>query len=300
MDSGKTRLVIVPGSCSHAGSGNFAGMLSLSRPVEIRPRQPDTGDEELDQAAMGSTGNYRWGAVSITGNFRSNNEDKFLIDPQGRFFLVADGMGGQSAGERASELAVELFPGRLVSLIDFNETAATTVIAAIDQAVNHANTEIMALGELEPSCKNMGTTIAFLVNVNGVFYIGGVGDSRAYLLRDQALQQLTEDHSLTQALVKAKTITPEDARTHRYKNVLYRYLGTKEGSHPTDPAQLAPFSGDRFMLCSDGVTDGTTPEIIQNVLTAEADPQAAAEKLVEAAQAGGSKDNITCVVLYVD
>lgn len=250
---------------------------------------------------MGSTEHYRWGGVSITGNYRSNNEDKYLTDPQGRFFLVADGMGGQSAGERASELAIELIPSRLTALLDFNDhAAARPVVEAIDKAVSHANTEIMALGELEPGCKNMGTTIAFIVNVNGVFYIGGVGDSRAYLLRDRGLQQLTEDHSLTQALVKAKTITPEEAKTHRYKNVLYRYLGTKEGSHPTDPAQLTPLAGDRFLLCSDGITDGTNSETIRDVLTAENDPQAAAEKLVEAAQAGGSKDNITCVVLYVD
>jgi len=249
---------------------------------------------------MGSTGNYRWGGISITGNFRSNNEDKFLADPQARFFLVADGMGGQSAGERASELAIELISSRLVALIDFNTSAPLPTIDGIDKAVSHANAEIMALGELEPGCKNMGTTIAFIVIVNGVFYVGGVGDSRAYLLRDLELQQLTEDHSLTQALVKAKTITLEDAKTHRYKNVLYRYLGTKEGSHPTDPAQFAPLTGDRFMLCSDGITDGTTPEIIRRILTDESDPQTAAEKLVEAAQAGGSKDNITCVVLHVD
>lgn len=249
---------------------------------------------------MGRTGQYQWGAVSITGNFRSNNEDKFLVDEQGRFFIVADGMGGQSAGERASELAVELVPSRLTALLDFQQSPAQNVIDAIDKAVSHANAEIIALGELEPSCKNMGTTIAFLVNVGGEFYIGGVGDSRAYLLRDHKLQQLTEDHSLTQALVKAKTITAEDAKTHRYKNVLYRYLGTKDGGNGTEPKQLTPQPGDRYMLCSDGISDGTNPEIIQNLLTAENDPQVAAEKLVAAAQAGGSKDNITCVVLYVD
>jgi len=249
---------------------------------------------------MGSTGQYRWGAISITGNFRSNNEDKFLVDSQGRYFLVADGMGGQSAGERASELAVELIPQRLVALIDFNGDSTNSVIEAIDKAISHANSEIMALGELEPGCRNMGTTIAFIVNVHNVLYIGGVGDSRAYLLRFNELKQLTEDHSLTQALVKAKTITPEDAKTHRYKNVLYRYLGTKEGSAGTDPAQLTPQSGDRFLLCSDGITDGTTPELIQQILTAENDPQVAAEKLVISAQEGGSRDNITCVVLYVE
>lgn len=249
---------------------------------------------------MGRAGNLHWGALSITGNFRSNNEDRFYVDSEGRYFLVADGMGGQSAGERASELAVELISARLNSSIDFQGTQTKVVIDGIDKAVAHANSEIIALGELEPSCKNMGTTIAFIVNVAGEFYIGGVGDSRAYQLRDGKLEQLTEDHSLTQALVKAKTITPEDAKTHRYKNVLYRYLGTKDGGNGTEPTRLTPKSGDIFMLCSDGVTDGTEPGLIIETLTTEPSPQVAAEKLVAAAQAGGSKDNITCVVVYVD
>lgn len=255
---------------------------------------------ESDRTDTGRSGAYRWGAISITGNFRENNEDRFLVDSQGRFFLVADGMGGQSAGEKASELAIELITDRLETLINFEGTRAKDVVEAIDKAVVHANTEIMALGELEPSCKNMGTTIAFLVVVGGEFWVGGVGDSRAYLLRNNQLQQLTEDHSLTQALVKAGTITPEEARTHRYKNVLYRYLGTKDGGTGTDPAQLQPVPGDRLMLCSDGVCDGAPVELIQQILTEENDPQAAAQKLVEAAQQGGSKDNLTCVVVHVD
>jgi protein phosphatase len=157
----------------------------------------------------------------------------------------------------------------------------------------------MALGELEYTYKNMGTTIAFLIAVGNDLYIGGIGDSRAYLLRDGSLKQLTEDHSLTQALVKAGTITPEDAQTHRYKNVLYRYLGTKEGGTGAEPIKMLRQPGDRFMLCSDGVSDGTTFEVIENILAENDDPQVAAEKLVEAAQEGGSKDNITCVVIDV-
>lgn len=254
---------------------------------------------QADQRLMGRSGPYHWGAVSITGNFRENNEDRFLIDPAGRFFLVADGMGGQSAGEKASAMAVELISSRLTSLIDFQQSSSGTVIDGIDKAVSHANTEIMALGELEPSCKNMGTTITFIVAVNNEFYIGGVGDSRTYLLRNKQLQQLTEDHSLTQALVKAGTISAEDAKTHRYRNVLYRYLGTKEGGNGTDPVRVSPQPGDRFLLCSDGLSDGNTLESLARILSENDDPQTATELLVEAAQKGGSKDNITGVVVYV-
>ncbi|MCA8995209.1 MAG: serine/threonine-protein phosphatase [Planctomycetaceae bacterium] len=242
---------------------------------------------------------FEWGSVSITGNYRENNEDNCHIDSGARFFLVADGMGGQSAGEKASELAVELISEKLEQWIDFGGSGENDVVESIDKAVSHANMEIMALGELDPSYKNMGTTITFLISVGGQLYIGGVGDSRVYMLRDGKLEQLTEDHSLTQALLKAGTITPEEAATHRYKNVLYRYLGTKEGSSGTTPAKVQPQAGDRFMLCSDGVTDGVTNDEILDILSNEASSQAAAEKLVEAAQEGGSKDNITCVVVSV-
>ncbi len=249
---------------------------------------------------MGRAGSIHWGALSITGNFRENNEDRFFVDPAGRFFLVADGMGGQCAGERASGMAVEIVSKTLLSQIDFQNGNPTSVSEGINKSIAAANSEIMALGELESSCKNMGTTVVYLVAANQIFYVGGVGDSRVYLFRDRTLTQLTEDHSLTQALVKAGTISKEDARTHRYRNVLYRYLGTKEGSAVSEPVSVIPQPGDKFVLCSDGVSDGTSQDVIQKLLSSETSPQITAEKLVEAAQAGGSRDNITCVVVAVD
>ena len=242
---------------------------------------------------------FRWGSLSITGNFRDNNEDNCQIDSGARFFLVADGMGGQSAGEKASALAVELISEKLEQWVDFDCGTPAETIAGIDRAVTHANTEIMALSSLDPAYRGMGTTATFLVQVAGKFYIGGVGDSRTYLLRDGKLEQLTRDHSLTQALLDAGTITVEEAATHRYRNVLYRYLGTKEGSQGTDAKVVDPKVDDRFMLCSDGVIDGASDELICKILTDEGDPQQAAVKLVEAAQTGGSRDNITCIVVHV-
>lgn len=239
------------------------------------------------------------GSQSVTGNFRENNEDNCRVDPQGRYFLVADGMGGQCAGEKASELAIELVSKRLEKSIDFENAEPSQVKSAIDDAVSHANFEIMALGELEAKYRNMGTTIGFVVAAGGVLYAGGIGDSRVYLLRDGKLEQLTKDHSLTQALVDAGTISPEDAATHRYKNVLYRYLGTKEGSAGTEPKRIEPQPGDRLLLCSDGVTDGINTEKIQALLGSIADPYRAAKDIVQAALDGGSRDNVTCIVLHV-
>jgi protein phosphatase len=240
----------------------------------------------------------RSASVSITGNFRDNNEDRCLEDANQRFFIVADGMGGQAAGEKASELAIELVPRKLQS-INFDSDPAEKVRKVIDDAIAHANGEIMALGEVEPNYHNMGTTIVMLVQVAGKFFVVGVGDSRAYRLRGDDLEQLTTDHSLTQALVDAGTIKPEEAESHRYRNVLYRYLGTKEGGSGSEPSELEPQSGDRFMLCSDGVTDGVEDSALLELLQANQDPQAAVNAIVEAAQAGGSKDNITCLIVDV-
>jgi len=241
----------------------------------------------------------RWGAVSITGQFRENNEDAYVVDSGSRYFIVADGMGGQSAGEKASELATDVVPKQLDVLIDFDKEESETVVRKIDEAVSNANMEIMALSELDPSYHNMGTTITFIVNVDGRFFVGGVGDSRVYRLRGKTFEQVTKDHSLTQALVDAKTISEEEAATHRYRNVLYKYLGTKEGSTGTEAQEMQPQPGDRFVLCSDGVTDGIDDNELKALLERFDDPKEAAEAIVPAAEKGGSKDNITCIVVHV-
>ncbi|MEP3478480.1 MAG: protein phosphatase 2C domain-containing protein [Fuerstiella sp.] len=240
------------------------------------------------------------GYLSITGNFRENNEDNFYVDDQNRFFIVADGMGGQNAGERASAIAVDAIPKTLLKHLDFSSGSKTQTVAAIDKAVETANSEIMSLSESDAAARNMGTTVVLLVNTGHHLYVGGVGDSRVYQLRNGELTQLTEDHSLTHALLKAGTITAEEAKTHRYRNVLYRYLGTKDGATGTDALEIMPKSGDRYFLCSDGVTDGIEDPLITEHLSDGDDPQAIAETLVKAALDGGSRDNITAMVLIIE
>ena len=141
------------------------------------------------------------------------------VDPDGRFFLVADGMGGQSAGEQASEMAIELIVDKLETQLDFDDTAHDTVIETIDQAVAFANTEIVALAQLEPRFHNMGTTVVFVIAAGGRFYSGGIGDSRVYRLRNGEFEQLTTDHSLTQALLDAG-LSEVEARKILGSNVL--------------------------------------------------------------------------------
>ena len=241
---------------------------------------------------------FRVGQLSIVGK-RDNNEDALFVDAKSRFFLVADGMGGQSAGERASGLATEIIPQKLGQL-DFDRASADQTVKLIDEAVSQANFEIMALGEIDSKLKNMGTTLTFLVQVAGTFYVGGVGDSRVYLLRGGKIEQLTTDHSLTQALVDAGTLTLEEAATHRYRNVLYKYLGCKEGGQGTNPRQVRPQVGDKYLLCTDGVTGGADDATLAKLMATGTDPQATAEAIVQAATDGGSKDNITGVVIFVE
>jgi protein phosphatase len=129
--------------------------------------------------------------------------------------------------------------------------------------------------------------------------VGGVGDSPAFRLSDRKLEKLTKDHSLTQALIDAGTITPDEARTHRFKNVLWRYIGTKEGGAGTEPREFPLTHGDRFVLCSDGVVEGISVDQLKVLLEQSADPQAAADAIVEASRTAGSQDNITCLVVFV-
>jgi len=240
-----------------------------------------------------------WGAVCIKGNFRDNNEDRYHINPEVRYFIVADGMGGQNAGERASEIATSLIPQRLNELLSFDEEDDQEVIEQIDNSVTFANNEIMAMSELDPKCKNMGTTVVMLVAAGEHLYIGGIGDSRAYQLHDGKLTQLTIDHTLTEALRRAGTINDEEAKHHRYQNVLHRYLGSAEGSKGAELQVFQPTTGDRYLLCSDGVTGGVEDPELAELLCRIEDPQEAAETIVKQAETGGSKDNITCIVVDV-
>lgn len=240
---------------------------------------------------------FQIGHVSITGNYRENNEDCCVVDKQQRYAIVADGMGGQSAGERASALAIELIPRRLEQLLDFEKASNKSVHDALEKSIAYANSEIIALSETDPGLRNMGTTVVMMTRVNDRFFFTGVGDSRAYEFRSGKLRQMTVDHSLTQALIDAGTISPEDAKTHRYRNVLYKYLGSRDGATGGAAIEVAPNPGDRFLLCSDGLTDGLEDSALATLMSTQDDAQKLAEILVEAALQGGSRDNITALVL---
>ena len=241
------------------------------------------------------------GKCSLLGNYRENNEDSIDVKvfPDLTVNIVADGMGGQAAGEIASRKAVDIIPRELRKNLTANLNGEG-VKSTVRRAIVQANEEIMAMGALDKDMKNMGTTVVMAVwRKGGEVFIAGVGDSRAYLIRSKRIQQLTVDHSLAQALVEAKTISPAEAKDHRFRNVLWKYLGSKEVGEGPDVQVVQVQSGDRFLLCSDGLTGVVPDEQLATVISAATDMQQLAEGLGQLALDQGSRDNVSCVVMEV-
>jgi protein phosphatase len=242
------------------------------------------------------------GKCTLLGNYRENNEDSIDVKafPDMTVCLVADGMGGQAAGEVASKRAIEIVPRELKKYIAAalsNEETKNIVRRSIVQA----NTEIMEMASLDRELKNMGTTIVVTVWRKGssLMYVAGMGDSRAYHLRGKKIEQLTVDHSIAQALVEAKTISAADARTHRYKNVLWKYLGSNEVGEGPEVKVVQIQAGDCFLLCTDGLTGVVADEQLLDFIKDRSDVQECADGLGQLALDQGSRDNISCVVVEV-
>jgi protein phosphatase len=239
------------------------------------------------------------GKCTLLGNYRENNEDAIDVKqfPELTIGIVADGMGGQQAGEVASKRAIEVIPRELRKAL---ATASTpdAVKTTIKRSIVQANEEIMAMGALDRDLKNMGTTVVLALWRRGAeLFISGVGDSRAYLIRGNKITQLTVDHSLAEALVQAGTIKRDEAREHKFKNVLWKYLGTREvGEGPEVIAETLQI-GDKFLLCSDGLHGVVSDEKMLAYILSQPDVQACAEGLGQLALDSGSRDNVSVIVI---
>jgi PPM family protein phosphatase len=239
------------------------------------------------------------GKCTLLGNYRENNEDSIEAKqfPDMTVCIVADGMGGQAAGEIASKRAIEVVPRELRKHLG-QATAPDQCKAVIRKAIVQANEEIIQMGALDRDLRNMGTTIVMAVWRKGPeLYVTGVGDSRAYLVRDGAIEQLTVDHSLAQALVENGTISAADAKEHRFRNVLWKYLGNKEVGEGTEVKAIPIKAGDRFLLCSDGLSGPVPDAQLLSFMQGQADVQQCADGLGQLALDQGSRDNVSCIVI---
>jgi len=219
---------------------------------------------------------------------------------QPALFMVADGMGGQQAGEEASRMAIEIIPKEVAKRLGADTADLKTTQTAIKEAVAEANQEILGSSGAVTEFSNMGTTVVLALFRNERAYVAGIGDSRAYRLRNGRIERLTKDHSLADALLEAGTITTEELPNHKFKNVLYLYLGSKEArGGPEDVRVLDVQPGDRFLLASDGLTGVVRDEELARILGGIDDPRRAARVLTDQALVNDSKDNITCLVIHV-
>ncbi|MBE9201376.1 MULTISPECIES: Stp1/IreP family PP2C-type Ser/Thr phosphatase [unclassified Nodularia (in: cyanobacteria)] len=233
---------------------------------------------------------------SDPGLIRSSNQDAFYIDPDGRFFIVADGMGGHAGGEQASRIATQEIQAFLVSHWDTAEPTPKL----LENALWQANKAIIADQKQHPERADMGTTVvAVIFRSTDSPWCAHVGDSRLYRFRESQLEQVTEDHTWVARAIKLGDITEDEARNHPYRHILSRCLG-REDLHQVDVQPLDVKLGDRLLLCSDGLTEELNKQNIADHLRNSAILETASLALIEAAKDQGGHDNITIVMVSVE
>jgi protein phosphatase len=237
------------------------------------------------------------------GCVRSNNEDSFGYDATLGIFVLCDGMGGESAGEVASELGVATMLSYLRQAATNGgspDPAASEDVSgdanALGGAVQAANRAIRAMAAADPDRHGMGTTIAAALIRGNRLAIAHVGDSRIYLIRGRSIEQLTNDHSLVMEQVRRGLLTLEEAAQSPFQNVITRALGAADSVEP-DLADHQFQASDTLLLCSDGLTRHLSDDRILGLIAASPSLEAACDSLIAAANAAGGSDNITCLLV---
>jgi protein phosphatase len=245
---------------------------------------------------MSGAAKYSFAGRTDVGVIRSGNEDSFLMVPDDGVFIVADGMGGHAAGEVASEMAVKIIGQAITGIAGQSDD---DVADQIRRAIQEANSQIFQRTLTETEKRGMGTTATAML-INGQHYlIGHVGDSRAYLFREHRLIQLTKDHSYVQEQVDAGYLTPEQARTHPYSNVITRCVGANAEVVPDlYLGTLRP--NDVYLLASDGLTGMLEDHELNTLMEAEGEPEVIVETLIAEANRRGGLDNITAIILKIE
>jgi len=230
-----------------------------------------------------------YAVASDTGRRRRRNEDNYVVAPP--LFAVADGMGGAQAGEVASKLAA--------SALEAGDSDGLSGLERVDALIQEANRRIYDRASNDPSASGMGTTMTVALVEGMTVALGHVGDSRAYLVRGDTMEQLTEDHSLVNELLKSGKLSAEEAHIHPQRSVITRAVGT-DPDVDVDAFTIEAEDGDVFVICSDGLTDMVDDEDILDVVDRNrCDLEQAVRSLVQAANKEGGEDNITAVAFRI-
>ena len=231
--------------------------------------------------------------LTDTGVVRTANQDNYFVDDElGRFFIVADGMGGHAGGEEASRIATEIIYNYLQQ--NWDSPLESTVL--LKEAVTKANEGIVKDQRQNPQRGDMGTTVVVLIFRDEQPMCAHVGDSRLYRLRGSSLEQITEDHTWVGLALKKGEIDAEQAKFHPWRHVLSQCLGREDLQH-IDIQGFEVQPSDRLLICSDGLTEEVTDEQIETALTNLQSCQETAQQLIDAAKAAGGSDNITIVIV---
>jgi len=237
--------------------------------------------------------------LSDPGRVRDRNEDSWMADPRRGLYIVSDGIGGELAGDVASRAVVEALPGLVTrSLGEAPDPGAVETLQHVKEAICELSGQIRDQTRHEPGLEGMGATVVLALVRGACAVIAYLGDSRAYRLREGRLEQLTQDHTIVRLLVDRGEIAPDEAAAHPSRGQLTRAVGM-EGECLPESARIDLQSGDRLLLCTDGLVDMLSDEEVGSILGDRAPPASTCRRLVDAANAAGGKDNITAVVLDI-
>jgi len=283
------------------------GVLGKSKTVKAEKEVPVVKSAEATDISQEGL-SFLVGKGSHVGKKREHNEDAFFtlecaLEQNGEMmpfglFIIADGLGGHQAGDVASALATRVVAHSLMRQVylpflreEEKDSSRRPINEALDKALREAN---LAVYEAVPDA---GTTLTAAIIIGTHAYIGHVGDSRAYLVTEKRLQQITQDHSLVARLIELGQATPEEAMSHPQRNVLYRVLGQGGSMESVDTYfQLLP-TGSQLLLCSDGLWGAVPESEMAAIIAAAPSPQTACSKLIEAAITHGGDDNITAILI---
>lgn len=268
----------------------------------------------------------RSAGLTDPGKVRPSNQDQFLIavltkalqiqqtslpqskvqcaHEQGYLFVVADGMGGHAGGEEASALAVDTLETFILDTFKWfshlKGREGDQVLHEFRQALGRADANVLAQAEQHPELRGMGTTLTMAYSLNDELFIAHAGDSRCYLLRDRVLNQLTEDHTMVQEMVRRGLLQPNEVARHHLRHVVTNIIGGTEAGVRVEVHKVHLQPGDSVLLCSDGLTEMLTADEISAILQESDEPAGLCKRLVAQANERGGKDNVTVIVAKYD